>query len=718
MVKKRRKRGRRKGVTLGLRNEVWQDLFALLLFLVFVLVCISLYAPNLAGEASVFLNRHIVGATGVASHIIPPVLLLWVLAAMPLRTRMVFFSIGCKLAVVGAVFMLLAGAFARGGYAGTWADGLARPTLGIFYPILLVFILAALLIVFTGRAVLVPALRFIESASTDLSNGVRQRKEEEKLRREREKTEAAMAELEEMEEAEKESAVLEFDEEVPETRESAGAAAAKEPADEDEKETQRSLRFIKPDEEYEFPPLTLLNDTPFSPMAEDILKRNAQIIVETLKSFNIDTEVAEWEIGPRVTRFELKIGPGINVSRLHSLADNLALELAVPAVRLETPIPGKSAVGIEVPNRKFNKISLRSLLESPELKSQSHPLAVPFGRDIAGKPVIGNLHHMHHLLVAGSTGSGKSVCLNSILVSLMFRNSPATLRLILIDPKRVEMSVFKDTPHLATPIVHDINEAQSSLKWVVAEMESRLRAFEEEGVRNIEAYNANPPDTGPLPYILVVVDELADLVKAAGPVFERLIGRIAHLARATGIHLVVATQRPDTTVITGNIKMNIPSRIAFAVVSQIDSRTIIDMPGAEKLLGSGDMLYFPVGIPKPLRVQGVWVRDEEVRRVADFLRKQVSPQYIEEIAEYEAENGEDAEGMGEDEELDALYGDAMDIITRAGRASTSLLQRRLKIGYNRAARIMEQMEAQGVVSPADHQGNRELLIPTQQDEDF
>jgi S-DNA-T family DNA segregation ATPase FtsK/SpoIIIE len=221
-----------------------------------------------------------------------------------------------------------------------------------------------------------------------------------------------------------------------------------------------------------------------------------------------------------------------------------------------------------------------------------------------------------------------------------------------------------------------------------------------------------------LPRIVVMIDELADLMMSAPDQTEHNLVRLAQMARATGIHLVVATQRPDTTVITGNIKMNIPSRIAFAVVSQIDSRTIIDMPGAEKLLGSGDMLYFPVGIPKPLRVQGVWVRDEEVRRVADFLRKQVSPQYIEEIAEYEAENGEDAEGMGEDEELDALYGDAMDIITRAGRASTSLLQRRLKIGYNRAARIMEQMEAQGVVSPADHQGNRELLIPTQQDEDF
>ena len=363
-----------------------------------------------------------------------------------------------------------------------------------------------------------------------------------------------------------------------------------------------------------------------------------------------------------------------------------------------------------MPNRKFNKIALCSLLESQELASQTHPLAVPIGRDLAGKPVIGNLHHMHHLLVAGSTGSGKSVCLNSMLISLMYRNSPATVRLILIDPKRVEMSVFKDTPHLAAPIVHDINEVQSSLKWVVAEMESRLRGFEEHGVKSIDGYNADPPETGPLPYILVVIDELADLIKAAGPVIEKLIGRIAHLARATGIHLVVATQRPDATVITGNIKMNIPSRIAFAVVSQIDSRTIIDMPGAEKLLGSGDMLYFPVGIPKPLRVQGAWVRDEEVKRVAEFLRQQIEPDYIEDITAYEAESEDDWDAGEEDAELDELYSDALSIITSAGRASTSLLQRRLKIGYNRAARIMEQLEANSVVSPADHQGNRELLI--------
>jgi DNA segregation ATPase FtsK/SpoIIIE, S-DNA-T family len=726
----RKKRNRRRNrIILGMQAEVWQDLAALLIFLVFIFVTMSLITPDLAGSSSRAVNDFLIRYAGLAAYPLPLLILMAGLAALPLRAQQALIGYSWKLAVLDLVFCLLAGYFFRGGEGGNLAWSYAQPALGFFYPVLLSFLLVGLIIAFAGRGFLLPALRYCENFLDDLRNEARQRAAAAELKRRREMLEAEAAN----EYVDDDAALPEEPTDEPVQVHAEGAekpsavegdvdkaAAAAEPP----KVGQQAFRFAAAYEDYQFPPLGLLSDFPFSAVAEDILQRNAQVIVETLKAFNIESEVSCWEIGPRVTRFELRIAPGINVSRLHALADNLALELAVPAVRLETPIPGKSAVGIEVPNRKFNKIALRSLLESAELKSKTHPLAVPIGRDIAGKPVIGNIHDMHHLLVAGSTGSGKSVCLNAILVSLMYRNSPASLRLILIDPKRVEMSVFKDTPHLAAPIVHDINEAQNALKWVVAEMESRLRAFEEHGVRNIDGYNDKPPESGPLPYILVVVDELADLIKAAGPVFERLIGRIAHLARATGIHLIVATQRPDAKIITGNIKMNIPSRIAFAVVSQIDSRTIIDMPGAEKLLGSGDMLYFPVGIPKPLRVQGAWVRDEEVKRVAEFLRKQTKPDYIEDITAFGGDSGdEDWDGNGEGgggNELDELYGDAMDIITRAGRASTSLLQRRLKIGYNRAARIMEQMEQQGVVSPADHQGNRELLIAQQpkDDEDY
>lgn len=726
MARKSRRRKRKNFRVLGLPREVWQDLLALLVLLVFLLVGISLFFPDLAGAASGLINRPLFGGIGIAAYVVPVLMLLLGLAALPLQARPEFLRAFWKLLALSAVFCLLLGAlspdditgrFANGwgGIAGSYINSYAQPALGLFYPILLVFLLAAQLIIFAGRAFLSPALRLIESLAHDMRESARRRAKETELRRRREIMDAEaseeLAEIEGLDEVVETRPALAVEDELPEEEPLAPAAEME--------AGQQAFRFRAAEEAYEFPPLGLLSDVAFSEVSEDLLKRNSHIIVDTLKAFNIESEIAGWEVGPRVTRFELRIAPGINVSRLHSLADNLALELAVPAVRLETPIPGRSAVGLEVPNRKFNKITLRSLLESPELASQTHPLAVPIGRDLAGKPVIGNLHHMHHLLVAGSTGSGKSVCLNSMLVSLMYRNSPATVRLILIDPKRVEMSVFKDTPHLAAPIVHDINEVQSALKWVVAEMESRLRGFEEYGVKSIDGYNADPPETGPLPYILVVIDELADLIKAAGPVIEKLIGRIAHLARATGIHLVVATQRPDATIITGNIKMNIPSRIAFAVVSQIDSRTIIDMPGAEKLLGSGDMLYFPVGIPKPLRVQGAWVRDEEVKRVAEFLRRQIEPDYIEDITAYEGEGEEDWDAGEEDAELDELYADALDIITSAGRASTSLLQRRLKIGYNRAARIMEQLEAQQVVSPADHQGNRELLIaPPPSDEEY
>jgi len=727
MARKSRRRKRKSARLLGLPREVWQDLLALLVLLVFLLVSVSLFFPDLAGAAAQYINGPLFGGIGVTAYLVPVLILLLGLAAFPLQARPEFLRAFWKLLALPAVFCLLLGAlsptevtgrFANGwgGIAGAYINGYAQPALGLLYPILLVFLLIALLIVFAGRAFLSPALRFIESLAKDLRESALRRAEETELRRRRElmdaEAAAELAEIEGHDEVVEPRPAAVIEDELPNEEEPLAPPVETEAG-------QQALSFRAVEEEYEYPPIGLLTDVAFSEVSEDVLKRNARIIADTLKAFNIESEVTGWEVGPRVTRFELRIAPGINVSRLHSLADNLALELAVPAVRLETPIPGRSAVGLEVPNRKFNKIALCSLLESPELASQTHPLAVPIGRDLAGKPVIGNLHHMHHLLVAGSTGSGKSVCLNSMLISLMYRNSPATVRLILIDPKRVEMSVFKDTPHLAAPIVHDINEVQSSLKWVVAEMESRLRGFEEHGVKSIDGYNADPPETGPLPYILVVIDELADLIKAAGPVIEKLIGRIAHLARATGIHLVVATQRPDATVITGNIKMNIPSRIAFAVVSQIDSRTIIDMPGAEKLLGSGDMLYFPVGIPKPIRVQGAWVRDEEVKRVAEFLRQQIEPDYIEDITAYDAEGEDDWDAGEDDAELDELYNDALTIITGAGRASTSLLQRRLKIGYNRAARIMEQLEAQQVVSPADHQGNRELLIaPPPIEEDY
>jgi S-DNA-T family DNA segregation ATPase FtsK/SpoIIIE len=458
---------------------------------------------------------------------------------------------------------------------------------------------------------------------------------------------------------------------------------------------------------YELPSVQLLRDAPSITGEEQYLEPRAKVIEHTLRSFNIDAQCFNSVVGPRVTRFELKIGPGINVSRIHSLADNLALELAVKAVRIEAPIPGKSAVGVEVPNASMQLVTLRNILESPLNQRANHPLTVGLGRDIAGNPIIANLAKMPHVLVAGATGSGKSVCLNALIISLLARNAPDTLRLILIDPKRVEMTNYIDLPHLACPVVHDVHEAQSALKWAVAEMDRRYRLLEQARARNIAAYNEQAAQEETLPYIVIVVDELADLMMLAGQVIEKLICRIAQLSRAVGIHLVIATQRPDVKVITGTIKANIPSRIAFAVVSHIDSRTILDSSGADKLLGSGDMLFAPIGENVPLRVQGAFVSDEEIDAVVEWCRGQAKAHYDESITQFEFEESSSLAGLesGKDE----LFGEAREIVQQTQRASTSYLQRRLKIGYNRAARIMEELEAAGVVTAPDAQGSRKVL---------
>ena len=468
---------------------------------------------------------------------------------------------------------------------------------------------------------------------------------------------------------------------------------------------------------YSLPPLDILRSAPVVAGEEQHIEKRSRIIEKTLASFNIEAKCVNAVIGPRVTRYEIRIGPGINVSKIHGLADNLALELAVKAVRIEAPIPGKSAVGIEVPNSSPQLVTLRSVLESPVYQSANHPLTVGLGRDIAGHPVIANLAKMPHLLVAGATGSGKSVCLNALIVSLLMRNAPDTLRLILIDPKRVELTCYENAPQLACPIVNEVAKAQNALKWVVAEMDRRYRLLEQSRARNIAAYNEMSSPEERLPFIVVVVDELADLMMLAGQTIEKLVCRIAQLSRAVGIHLIIATQRPDVKVITGTIKANIPSRIAFAVVSHVDSRTILDGGGADKLLGSGDMLFAPIGENKPMRVQGAYLSDEEIDKVVEWCREQAGAYYDESILNFG--NGEgtslaDPYGLGADDSSrgdgrDELFDEAVEIVTNSGRASISYLQRRLKIGYNRAARLMEELEQEGIVSEPDHQGNRKVM---------
>lgn len=449
------------------------------------------------------------------------------------------------------------------------------------------------------------------------------------------------------------------------------------------------------------------------------MKRNADILVNTLDSFGVKTKILDICRGPSVTRYELQPQAGIKVSRITSLADDIALNLATAGVRIEAPIPGKPAVGIEVPNKIRTTVNIRSVFEAQNYINMRSPLTMALGKDIAGQAQVADLCKMPHLLIAGSTGSGKSVCVNSIIISFLFRSGPEDVKLILIDPKVVELAEYNGIPHLLMPVVTEPRKAAGALGASVAEMERRYKLFAENNVRDIKSYNKlakQNPDMEHLPYIAIIIDELADLMMVAGKEVEDYICRIAQKARAAGIHLIVATQRPSVDVITGLIKANIPSRIAFAVSSQIDSRTILDSGGAEKLLGNGDMLFLPVGAAKPVRVQGTYVTDEEISAVLNFIKSTSSEQYDEEmIAEMErravAEKGSKGGDADDgDNTRDPMFEQAVECVIEAGQASTSLLQRRCKLGYARAARIMDQMEQEGVIGPYEGAKPRSVLV--------
>ena len=482
----------------------------------------------------------------------------------------------------------------------------------------------------------------------------------------------------------------------------------------------------EPPKPYCYPSLNLFNASRPEDEAGAVkeMKKNADILVNTLDSFGVKTKILDICRGPSVTRYELQPQAGIKVSRITSLADDIALNLATAGVRIEAPIPGKPAVGIEVPNKIRSTVSIRTVFESQNYINMRSPLTMALGKDIAGAAQVADLCKMPHLLIAGSTGSGKSVCVNSIIISFLFRSSPEDVKLILIDPKVVELAEYNGIPHLLMPVVTEPRKAAGALGASVAEMERRYKLFAENNVREIKAYNklaAQNPALEHMPYIAIVIDELADLMMVAGKEVEDYICRIAQKARAAGIHLIVATQRPSVDVITGLIKANIPSRIAFAVSSQIDSRTILDTAGAEKLLGYGDMLFLPVGAAKPTRVQGTFVTDEEIGAVLDFIKSTSDAQYDEEmIAEMErravAEKG--SKKGGDEEEsggtLDPMFEQAVECVIEAGQASTSLLQRRCKLGYARAARIMDQMEQEKIIGPYEGAKPRSVLLTLSQ----
>lgn len=443
------------------------------------------------------------------------------------------------------------------------------------------------------------------------------------------------------------------------------------------------------------------------------LKKSADLIEKTLESFGISPRVVEVNLGPAVTQYALEIPLGTKLSKITSLSNDLALALAAPTgqIRIEAPIPGRNLVGVEVPNRSAEFVTLKQIMTSEAMQKNQSRLSFSLGLNVSGVPVITDLARMPHLLIAGQTGSGKSICINSILCSLLFRNSPAELRLILVDPKRVELTHYHNIPHLLVPVIVDLEKILSSLKWTLKEMENRYKLFARSGVRNIVDYNQMAGFQA-LPYIVIVIDELADVIMFAPVEVEDAITRIAQMARATGIHLIVSTQRPSVNVLTGLIKANIPARIAFAVTSNVDSRVIIDQPGAEKLLGSGDMLFIPPTQSKPQRLQGTFVSDRDVKTLVRFLKKQSDiPVFEEEILSMPLKGSSPSliKTPGIDIELDSLFEDSVALVTRADKASASLLQRKLSIGYARAARILDQLHELGVVGPADGSKPREVL---------
>ena len=481
---------------------------------------------------------------------------------------------------------------------------------------------------------------------------------------------------------------------------------------------EKSALTMASDPNWEFPSLDLLEKKQRPADAGDV-QRNAEVIRETLSEFNINVEMEGANIGPKVTQYTMKPASGVKLSRITNVADSLALNLAARSLRIEAPIPGKRSVGIEVPNVRAADVRLFSILNSDQWKKTKEPLSFAAGLDISGESMIGELNKMPHLVIAGQTGSGKSVMINSLLISLLYRNTPADMKLILVDPKQVEMAPYQDIPHLLTPIITESEKTISALKWAVQEMEQRYTSLAEERLRDIKSYNNKMREKGEptMPYIVIVVDEMADLMMLAKRDVEALIVRLAQKARAVGIHLVLATQRPSVDVITGLIKANVPARIAFTVASQVDSRTILDQSGAEKLLGAGDMLILTPSMSKPKRVQGAFVTDEEVVKITDFLRMAAPPDYNPDIISQQvAINGKggvvmDMDGGGEDSE----FRDAVRVVVEARKASTSLLQRRLRIGYSKAARIMEDMEDKGIIGPQDGSRPREVLISSLDD---
>jgi S-DNA-T family DNA segregation ATPase FtsK/SpoIIIE len=478
-----------------------------------------------------------------------------------------------------------------------------------------------------------------------------------------------------------------------------------------EKKKGKKVYVRKKEIFYNFPPIDLLKiGSPTQKETKEDLEIYAQVIEETLSEFDIEGEVVQINQGPRVTMFEVQLAPGIQLQKIFKIQDNIAMNLKTTTIRVVAPLPNKSTVGIEVPNRDISIVYLREIVESKEFQRSPSKLTIAIGKDIMGKPIVTDLKLMPHLLIAGATGSGKTVCINSLIVSILYKASPDEVKFIMIDPKMVELTLYNGLPHLLCPVIVDIKKAVNALKWLIGEMSRRYKIFSENRVRNIEAYNISNSEN-PLPYIIIVIDELADLMSVAKNEIEHSIIRLSQLSRAAGIHLILATQRPSVNVITGVIKANLPSRISFQVTSKFDSRTILDRIGAEKLLGRGDMLFLPPQSSNLIRIQGSYITDEEIESVCEFIKKQRVPEYNMEIVERKEKEETEIQEMGfeyDDEEV--LYEQAKRIVLTTKIASISMLQRRLRIGFNKAARLIERMEEEGIVGPYQEGKPRKVLV--------
>lgn len=719
----KKKRITKKSAKMDIHPETKRWIFIISLFAIAGISLLGLF--DLAGSVGEFIDRVLALFFGWAKFLFPPVLVIWGYLLLNKKNKIkpvnyvgFFFFIlsftGLLHLIIPFSESVLAVDQGRGGgYIGLFLSYAFQNVMGFWaslIALLAIFIISLLLIInasvedlkesrtLLGR-ILGKILQRISITYYNIKLKLIQRPDKEEDEEEYDEDKSEEEQDEDLEDQTEEEDI-EFDNKK--IKSNVKAEPAKEEIKLDEPKVKKVWKKIDL-------PIDLLDSKVGKPTSGNITA-NKLIIQKTLESFNIPVEMSDVAVGPTVTQYSLKPIEGVKLSRITALNDDLALALAAHPLRIEAPIPGKALVGIEVPNQSVAIVRLRELLSSAEFKKRKSNLGLPIGRDVAGNTWIGDLTKMPHVLVAGQTGSGKSVCLHTIIISLLYQNGPDTLKFIMVDPKRVEMPVYNDIPHLLTPVITDLKKTVNALKWTLVEMDRRYQFLEKFSKRNIEDYNKIAEEK--IPYIIFIIDEMADLMSNMGNEVEALIIRLAQMARAVGIHLVVATQRPSVEVITGLIKANIPARIAFAVASITDSRTILDYGGAEKLIGRGDMLYTCAELSKPKRLQGAFVSDSEVKRVVNYLKQSGDkPEYIDSVVEKQAKlNGDGTINFSDPNEGDELYDEAKQLILQAGRASTSYLQRRLKIGYARAARLMDLLEEAGVVGPADGAKPREILI--------